>query len=131
MLMSALGWLVVACVGQPAVLVEYRRSGGILGLRDRLVVYEDGRVELERRGARYQFTLGSEELARLRGALERAGFGALRPEYFPSGRWADLVEFTLVYRGRTVRGVLSPEVPEGLRQVLAELDGLVERWRPQ
>lgn len=111
---------------QVSTLVEYRRSGGIRGLDDHLIIGTDGEATLIRRAARFEFTVGSDTLDQLRTVLNAADFPNLRREYLPERQGADLFEYTLNYGGRTVR-TKDFAIPEVLQPLIELLNQLVER----
>jgi hypothetical protein len=119
--------------GSGDVLVEYRRRGGMAGLHQRLVVHDDGTIELDDRRARTVTTaMASEaELSRLRDALARIGEERWSRWPRPGLRWfAFGTHDTMraeVRRGARRIGV-SPGADEAeLAPVLAELDALLSR----
>lgn len=109
---------------QAAALVEYRRSGGIAGRDDRLVVHTDGTARLYRRGAVSDFTVGGDTLQRLRAALAGIRFETLRAEYLPPRQGADLFEYIVVYGNRRVRA-MDTAVPPELESLIELLNGLL------
>lgn len=79
-----------------------------MGVRERLVVFEDGSVRLERwpgRGGHDSFCarLERKRLEDLRGTLELAGLRLLAPEYLPKHPVHDGYTYSITYRGHTVR----------------------------
>ena len=114
-------------VAQPAdVLVEYRRSGGLIGASDRLVVRRDGLTTLETRGGGREFTLSDPTLTQLTAALDRADFPALQESYEPKSAGADRFEYAITYRGKTVRA-RDGAVPDALQPALQILNGILAR----
>jgi len=111
---------------QAAALIEYRRSGGITGREDRLVVQSDGTVHLSRRAALTDFHLTPETLAQLRALLDSTDFRGLRAEYLPPRRGADLFEYVVIYQGRTVRA-MDTAIPPELQPLIQLLSGLANR----
>lgn len=102
------------------LLVQFHRSGGIAGVDDALSVYSDGTASASRksRGAA-SVTVAPEQMTRLRALLDDMDFSALRAEYI-SPRGADLFQYEVTYRGRTVRADDMSMPPE-----LADLVGLL------
>ena len=111
---------------QESALIEYRRSGGITGREDRLVVRADGTAELSRRGTAVDFTVGEDTLARLRSMVQRIAFDSLRDEYLPPRPGADLYEYVLVYGNRRIR-TMDTAVPPELQPLIQVLSGLANR----
>jgi hypothetical protein len=106
-------------------LVDYRRSGGIAGLEDRLTVSRSGvGVHTPRSGVPRVFRVSPGALADLEHALEAADFRSLDPSYLPTTPIADAFTYTITYLGGTV--VASDEaVPTALEPVVAELNRLL------
>ena len=111
---------------QVTPLVEFRRSGGITGRDERLVVRSDGTVQLSRRGAVAEFRIGGDTLARIRELLGSVNFARLRAEYLPPRPGADLFEYVVVYKDRTIR-TMDTAVPAELAPLIQLLSGVANR----
>lgn len=121
--------LTVGCMTASAgntPLVEYRRSGGIRGLNDHLVVNTGGTATLQRKIARLEFTLHPDTLAQLRDQLGSIDFSKLEREYSPARPGADLIEYQIVYGRHAVRAV-DTAIPDELHPLIEFLNRLVER----
>lgn len=105
--------------------VEYRRSGGFAGLDDRLVIKESGEATLTRKSQHSEFTLNGDTMKRLQALFEGANFSQLRREYLPSQLGPDLFEYTVTYKGYTVR-TMDGAVPPQLQPILEALNQIVE-----
>ena len=105
-------------------LIEYERSGGIAGLRDRLVIQEDGSAVVARRETRREIAVGDAALLRLLDALQQAQFAVLPPDSRAEGR--DLMTYRIVYRGHVVRA-MDAAVPPPLQPVLRLLNEILDR----
>lgn len=121
-----IGWL-VSCTkaSSSQTLIEYRRSGGFVGLDDRLVIKESGESVLTRKSERFEFTLNSDTVNRLQALFEEAKFTQLRKEYLPSRPGADLFEYVVTYKGHTVR-TMDGAIPPSLEPILESLNQIVE-----
>lgn len=93
------GWL-VGCTEAPSSgpLIEYRGSGGLTGLEDRLVIKQSGQSILIRKSGRFEFIPDRDALNRLQALFEQAGFSQIRGEGVPLHRGADLFEYTVLIR---------------------------------
>ena len=111
---------------QATAVIEYRRSGGIAGREDRLVVLSDGTVHLSRRGAVADYHIGADTLKQLRALLQRIDFRRMREEYLPPRRGADLIEYEVVYQDRRIR-TMDTAVPPELQPLIQLLSGLANR----
>lgn len=98
-------WLLATC-GAPSgssskaaigegVLVDFRRTGGIAGFDDHLIIRAGGDVTLERKGGvRHVFTVDKTVVLRLQQAIEEAGFFELASQAHP----AEIIPDALIYR---------------------------------
>ena len=109
----------------PAFSLEYRRSGGIAGFDDQLVIDPQGNATLTRRGQTTQFVLEPETIAQLEIFLDQADFARLNAEYLPAQPGADLFEYTITYQDHTVR-TADTAVPGALQPVLDALNRIVD-----
>lgn len=124
---------VLACAPMPggrmdspssaAKLVEYSRTGGFAGFDDHLLVREDGRASVRRRGGEADVALDAKRLERLKVALSGAGLDELRDEYRAEG--ADLFSYRIVAQGRTVT-FMDSAVPPSLMNLLRLLNEIVD-----
>lgn len=121
------GWT-IGCskAPSPEPLIEYHRSGGFVGLDDRLVIQRSGETVLTRKSERQEFILDSDAINRLQALFEEAAFSRLRKAYLPSRQGSDLFEYVVTYKGHTVR-TMDGAVPPSLRPILETLDRIVER----
>ena len=111
---------------QATTLIEYRRSGGIAGREDRVVVRSDGSAQLHRRGVAADFRVAPDTLDTLRALLQRVDFRAMREEYLPARQGADLYEYVVIYQDRRIR-TMDTAVPPELQPLLQLLGGLANR----
>ena len=110
-------------------LVDYRRSGGLAGSDDHLVIEAGGRAILTRHQARHEFAVEPETLNRLTTLFDQAQFTALRGEYLPASNCCDLFDYVLTYQGHTVH-TMDGAVPEALAPVLQALGEIITRSSP-
>jgi hypothetical protein len=106
------------------LLVSYRRTGGFIGVDDRLSVARDGRaIRTERGGAPTEFDVSPADLSELKNALEAADFPSLKPVYKPPFPISDGFVFTITYRSKTVVA-FEGGVPAALEPPIAVLSRL-------
>ena len=113
----------------PDILVEYRRTGGIAGFDDHLVVFENGQAIYTRRNTPGStpagiFYLTDKEMAELQRLLEEADFPALAPAYPAPVPGADYFTYSITYKGKTVT-TETTGVPPALAPLIGELDYLL------
>jgi len=106
-----------------AVLVTYDRTGGFAGFDDHLVLQEDGRASVRRRGGEGEIALDEKRLAKVRNTLDGLDFSALRDEY--RGEGADLFTYTIAAKGRTIT-CMDSAVPPALEPVIRMLNQIVD-----
>ncbi len=108
----------------PAVLIEYRRSGGFAGFNDHLVIDTSGHARLTRQTEETEFTLDIDQLNLLESLFDAADFASLDGEYLPDNPGADLFEYEVGYRGQVVR-TADGAVPPALEPVIEALNNIV------
>lgn len=108
----------------PDILVEYKRTGGIAGFQDQMVVFENGQVVYSRKDNGGTFTVPAETLHRIRALLENADFPALAPHYPAASPGADYFFYSLTYREKTVT-TETGGIPPRLEPVIMQLDALL------
>ena len=113
------------------VLVEYRRTGGIAGFDDHLIVRATGEATLEKKsGVREVFAVDESMVARLQQAVEDAGFFDLNSEYRP----AQIIPDALTYRITAQAGgrrhtveTTDGAIPDTLAPVIDELNQIIAK----
>jgi hypothetical protein len=124
--------LMVSCSGTAfsGGLIEYRRTGGFVGLDDRLTIDADREATLARKVGHYEFVLDQATFERLLREFDQIEFSKLKREYLPADTCCDLIEYKITYKGHTVR-TMDTAVPESLWPVLAVLDEIINtRGKP-
>ena len=109
-------------------LVLYLRIGGIAGLDDLLTIRADGTASLVRGSSHVDFTVELALLDVLYRELRASDFSTLQSQPKSDTQGADLLEYTVVYRGHKVR-VADPAVPARLAPVLGALDRIIASAR--
>jgi heat shock protein HslJ len=108
-----------------AGLVQYHKSGGLLGTDERLTVYQSGRAVFQsRQEAPSERPLAPEELTALVEALEGSDFATL-PPYSVDPNIADGFIYEVTYQGRQVTAG-DGAVPERLAPVIDQLNQVIE-----
>ena len=108
----------------PQVLVEYRRTGGLIGADDQLVVHVSGEAFVVSRAQARQLVVDEPTLWKLEAALVQANFSELEADYQPRPGGVDLFEYAVSYAGTTVRA-RDGAVPDALRPVLQLLNQIL------
>jgi hypothetical protein len=105
-------------------LIEYRRSGGIAGVNDHLVIYPDRRATLDQRGRQAEFSVDEAAFARVRKELDAAKLSEIPEDAIAKNSGADLFSYSVTYQGRTIR-TQDLSIPESLAPVIETLNGIV------
>jgi len=118
---------------QDSVLITYECSGGIMGLRDHLTIYSDGRCELQRqlpgKDVYREFTIPPSQLAHLKELIEDPDFLGCEGREFPPDV-ADEVEYRISYSGESKAGTKiawASAIPDCLLPIMHELDQLMKQ----
>lgn len=113
------------------LLVAYQRTGGFIGVDDRLSVARNGRaIRTERGGAPTEFDVSPADLSELKDALEAADFPSLKAVYKPPFVLSDGFVFTVTYNGKTVMVYEEATIPAALQQVIARLSQIFGNGSP-
>jgi hypothetical protein len=105
------------------ILVAYDRTGGFAMFEDHLILREDGRASVRRRGGEGEVALDEKRLSKVRSALDDVNFPALQEEYRAEG--ADLFTYRIAARGRTIT-FMDSAVPPPLEPILRLLNEIVD-----
>ena len=135
--LASLGW-VVACGAPPApqdavastMVIEYRRSGGLAGWNEYLVIRSDGQCTLERSGSRAQrCTLDAETVQRLQTLVRESRFFELEARYLPPRPIPDAFHYTVTVQDGTRRHTVETTdgaVPPELNELLTQLNRIID-----
>jgi hypothetical protein len=106
--------------------LQYARDGGIAGVSERLTIREDGRsrVSVSSRGAR-SFKLPKRDLDRIARLVAASDFKHRKGS--KDFQAADAFVYSIAYRGHKVQ-FDDPSIPDELRDLLAALGAVVERY---
>jgi len=115
--------------GSPPIV--FRRSGGLMGVSESWVIYEDGRVtyQEEIKGESATGEIEAQELAGLLGLIEETGFFSFSDSYMPQNICCDRFSYEITVfkdgRGKRVTTMDGAEAPEGLWTIIGELNKLL------
>ena len=117
----------VGCFGgrSSSSYLEYRRSGGIIGLDDSLSIDSKGHAVLIRGVVRHELVVDQLTMDQLHARLDAAHFFGLGFGVSSVRRGADLIEYRTTFKGHSVR-TMDTAVPPGLLPVLELLNGLLD-----
>jgi hypothetical protein len=121
----SIGLWLSACSSATNAWLEYQRSGGFLGLDDRLTIQANGEAELTRHGQVQAFALNADQLAELQANLDEASFSTLQANYMPTATGGDRIEYVVRVSGKSVK-TADGAVPAALQPLLKVLNQIVE-----
>ena len=108
----------------PSVLVDYHRTGGIAGVDDRLVVFDNGVAVISGRSGSTELLLNQTDLALISVLFNQSQFPQLQAQYSAPRGSADLMTYTISYHGKTVTAEESA-MPPSLLPVIADLNQII------
>lgn len=108
----------------PSVFVDYKRAGGIAGLDDRLVIFDNGVAVISRKTVSTEITLNQSELERITGIFNEAQFSMLQGNYTARRGVTDYFRYTISYQSKTVIAEDSA-IPPSLQAVIAEMNRII------
>ena len=119
--------LLSGCMGskKPDIMIEYNRTGGLIGLADHLTIDNEGKAVLNRKNSQATFRLDAETLKHLETSLNDAAFMKLNKSYLPLRQGNDLIQYSITYNGHTVQ-MVDTAVPEIMQPILEYLNQMVE-----
>lgn len=108
----------------PSVLVDYYRTGGIAGLQDRLVIFDNGVAIVSSRTANQEIELNQSDVTRIIQLFDQGRFSALEGNYSGRHGSADLIKYTITYDNKTVNAE-DTAIPPSIQPVIDELNGII------
>jgi len=133
-LLLAAALLLTGCLGSknlpaptpatPTLFVDYQRTGGFAGVNDRLVIFDNGVALVSSRSTSREFSLTRSELENISSVFEAAQFHTLEGNYTSRRESADLLQYSITYRNKTVN-TEDTAIPGALEQIIGELERIV------
>ncbi len=108
----------------PSVLVDYYRSGGIAGLQDRLVIFDNGVALVSGRSGNHEIELNQTDIDRIILLFDQGHFGTLQGNYSGRPGSADLIRYTISYQNKTVSAE-DTAIPASIQPVIDELNRII------
>ncbi len=107
-------------------LVQFRRSGGLGGFNDRVVLYPDGRAMVYRGNDRpVEVQVPPEVVTKVRASLDDARRANLHGDYLPPRPLPDSFQFSIEASDLSIRTADSA-VPQQLRTAIELLSSLID-----
>ena len=126
--------LLTGCIGtktlpvpnpaEPTLFVDYQRSGGIAGVNDRLVVFDNGAALVLSRTTSREIQLNRSEREQISHIFEAAQFTALEGNYTSPRGGADFMQYSISYKGKTVN-TEDTAIPPALEPVIEEMNRIL------
>jgi len=108
----------------PTVLLDYHRTGGIAGVDDRIVIFNNGAALIATRAGNHAFQVNQSEIERIDRIFKQAGFDALEETYTSQSGGADFMRYSITYQNKTVI-TEDTTIPYTLQSVIRELNALL------
>ena len=108
----------------PSVLVDFYRTGGIAGLQDRLVIFDNGVAIVSGRTGNHEIELNQTDIDRIILLFDQGRFLTLQGNYTGRHGSADLVRYTLSYQNKTVSAE-DTAIPASIQPVIDELNRII------
>jgi hypothetical protein len=109
----------------PTVFVDYHRTGGIAGVNDRLVIFDNGVAVISGRSTNTMIALNATDIALISALFNQTQFWQLQTNYSAPRNSADLMTYTISYHGKTVTAA-ETAMPPSLKTVVGELDRILQ-----
>lgn len=109
----------------PAVFLDYYRTGGITGIDDRLVIFDNGAAVVATKAGSREIVLNSSEMNKVSDLFTKAQFSMLQNNYPAPRGGADLIQYSVSYHGKTVTTEDSA-IPPSLDPILDEMNRIVK-----
>lgn len=110
----------------PSVFVDYQRTGGIAGLNERVVIFDNGIAVISGRTVNTETTLNQTELERIGNLFSESKFSTLEGNYTSRRGGADLMQYRISYHGKTVL-TEDTATPSTLQPIIDEMNSVLAR----
>lgn len=109
----------------PSLLLDYQRTGGIAGVDDRIVVFDNGAGVIRSRTISREIMLNQSDLRQIAAVFDKGGFEKLDGNYTSARGGMDLMHYSISFRGKTVI-TEDTAVPVSLEPVIAEMNRILD-----
>jgi hypothetical protein len=108
----------------PSIMLDYHRSGGIAGIDDRLVIFDNGVALFSSRTINRELSLNQTALDRITALFYEAQYSLLQGNFTSRHGGADIIHYTITYRGKTINTEDSA-VPPSLQLIIDEMNRII------
>ena len=109
----------------PAVLVDYYRTGGIAGLNDRLVIFDNGVALISSKTINSEVDLNQTDIDSIITLFDQAQFSNMGGNYSARPGSVDLIKYSIRFENKTVN-TEDTAIPPSIKPVIAELNRIME-----
>jgi hypothetical protein len=108
----------------PSVFVDFQRTGGIAGVNDRVVIFDNGITVISGRMVNTELTLNQTELERISTLFSESKFSTLEGNYTSWRGGADLMQYRISYHGKVVQ-TEDTATPSVLQPIIEEMNRIM------
>ena len=105
----------------PTLFIDYQRSGGIAGVNERLVIFDNGVTLVSSRTTSREILLNQSDLEQISALFDAAQFTMLEGNYTSRRGGADFMQYSISYKGKTVN-TEDTSIPPSLEPVIKGMD---------
>lgn len=114
----------------PTLVLDYQRTGGIAGVDDRLVIFDNGAALISTKSVNREFQINQSEIERIHRIFSQAEFASLEENYTSPYNGADFLQYSISYQNKTVM-TEDTVIPYSLQPVVRELNAIVTQGLSQ
>jgi hypothetical protein len=111
-------------------LLDYHRTGGIAGVDDRLIIFDNGMALISTKTVNREFQINQVEIERIQRIFSQAEFTSLQGNYTSPYSGADFLHYSITYQNKTIM-TEDTVIPYSLQPVIRELNALLTRGHSQ
>jgi hypothetical protein len=115
----------VSSPAPPAVFVDYQRTGGIAGLNDRVVIFDNGFGVISGRRVTTEISFNRSEMVRIGNLFSENKFVTLDANYTSRRGGADFMQYTITFQGKTVH-TEDTAIPAALQPIIEEMNRILK-----
>lgn len=110
----------------PVIFVDYQRTGGIAGVNDRVVIFDNGVTLVSTQKMTTEIALNQTERDAITSLFTTNGFFDLEGNYTSGRGGADLMQYRITYYGKTVQ-TEDTAIPLKVQPVIDEMNRIVSQ----
>ena len=108
----------------PSILVDYHRTGGVAGINDRLVIFNNGVAVISGGSTSTEISLNATDLALISVLFNESAFSQLQANYPAPRQSPDIMTYTVSYMGKTVTAQ-DTDIPPSLGTIIDKLNSIL------